>query len=54
MVTANMPTRIDTTRTERLLAKLRHRQLELAVRGRIAESARIANRVRRIQIASRS
>ncbi len=54
MVTAHMPTRIDTTRTRRLVAKLRHRQLVLAVRGRVTDSARFADRARRVRNVSRS
>lgn len=38
-----------TVQAERLLARLRRRQLDLAMRGRIAESAHYAARAERIR-----
>lgn len=40
-------------RGQTLLARLRRRQLELAMQGRVADSAKVANRVGRVRRAAK-
>ena len=49
MIAARLPSREDPQRAEQLLARVRHRQLDSALRGRIQDSERHAQRAQRVQ-----